>query len=173
MVQASSTAEMPAEGMQLNAPDARVPGGFWRRVLAAIIDGAIYSVVSFPLSFLFAFAIGMTGAMSGGDPQANSTMTIVLTLGSYLVSFVVMFFYYGWFYKNKGATPGKMLMRLRVSYADTGTHLSYWRTFGRETIGKMLSSMLLFIGFLMAGFRSDKRGLHDFMFKTQVTYEPK
>jgi len=100
-------------------------------------------------------------------------MAALLTVGSYVISFGIPLFYYVWFYKNKGATPGKMLMRLRVSRADTGTNLTYWRAFFRETIGKFLSAIVLCIGFLLVVFRQDKRALHDLLFNTQVTYEPK
>jgi uncharacterized RDD family membrane protein YckC len=157
----------------LDAPTTRVPGGFWRRVVAAMVDSATYSVLTFPITFLFGFAMGFSGVLSGTDPQHNTTMTTLLTLGSYFISFGIAFFYYGWFYKNKGATPGKMLMRLRIARADTGTNLTYWRAFGRETLGKILSSMVLCIGFLLVAVRQDKRALHDLLFNTRVTYEPK
>ena len=170
--EAFGSTRLAADGFQLDAPAARVPGGFWRRLVAAMIDSATYSVLSFPVTFLFGFAMGVSGVLSGTDPH-NTTIAALLTVGSYLISFAIAFLYYGWFYKNKGATPGKMLMRLRIARADTGTNLTYWRAFGRETLGKILSSMVLFIGFLLVVFRQDKRALHDLLFNTQVTYEPK
>ena len=39
---------------------------------------------------------------------------------------------------------------------------------GVETVGKFLSALILMIGFIMAGFRQDKRALHDLLFRTQV-----
>jgi uncharacterized RDD family membrane protein YckC len=170
--EAFGSTHLAADGFQLDAPAARVPGGFWRRVVAAMVDSATYSVLSFPVTFLFGFAIGVSGAWSGTDPH-NTAMAAILTVGSYLISFAIAFLYYGWFYKNKGATPGKMLMRLRIARADTGTNLTYWRAFGRETLGKILSSLVLCIGFLLVIFRRDKRALHDLLFNTQVIYEPK
>jgi uncharacterized RDD family membrane protein YckC len=160
-------------GFQLDAPAARVPGGFWRRAMAAMVDCATYSVLSFPVTFLFGFMMGLSSVFSGVDPQHNTTMAVLLTVGSYFISFAIAFLYYGWFYTHKGATPGKMLMRLRIARADTGTNLTYWRAFGRETLGKILSSIVLFIGFLLVLFRQDKRALHDLLFNTQVIYEPK
>jgi uncharacterized RDD family membrane protein YckC len=171
--EALGSTNLTTNGFQLDAPAARVPSGFWRRLVAAMVDSATYSVLSFPVTFLFGFAMGVSGVLSGTDPQHNTTMAALLTVGSYLISFAIAFLYYGWFYKNKGATPGKMLMRLRIARADTGTNLTYWRAFGRETLGKILSSMVLFIGFLLVVFRQDKRALHDLLFNTQVTYEPK
>ena len=43
----------------------------------------------------------------------------------------------------------------------------------RETVGKFVSAIVLLIGYLMAAFRQDKRALHDFLFSSQVTHEPK
>ena len=162
-----------ADGFQLDTPAVRVPGGFWRRFVAAMVDGATFSILASPFSALFGFVMGASGALHGVDQQPNPSMTALLMVGSYVISFVAMFLYYGWFYKNKGATPGKMLMRLRIAHADTGTNLTYWRAFFRETFGKMLSSIVLGIGFLLVVFRQDKRALHDLLFNTQVTYEPK
>jgi uncharacterized RDD family membrane protein YckC len=137
------------------------------------VDGAILSVLTMPLQFVFGALMGFGATMSGGEWQANGALMALTYLGSYLLSFSALFFYYGWFYKTKGATPGKMLMRLRVAYFDTGTHLTYWRAFARETLGKLVSGLLLGIGFLLVAFRRDKRGLHDLLLNTHVTYEPK
>lgn len=161
------------DALQLDAPTARIPAGFWRRVMAVLVDGAIYSILTMPLSVVLGIVVGFSGAMGGADPQSNATMVLLANTGSYLLSFAIVFLYYGWFYKRKGATPGKMLMRLRVSYFDTGTNLTYWRAFCRETFGKFVSAVLLCVGFLMVAFRRDKRALHDMLLNTQVTYEPK
>lgn len=82
--------------------------------------------------------------------------------------FVVIFFYYGWFYAEKSASPGKMLLNLEIKEAGTGRPLSYGRTFFRETTGKMLSGALLGIGYFIAYFRADHLALHDMIFDTRV-----
>jgi uncharacterized RDD family membrane protein YckC len=141
--------------------------------VAVVVDGAIVSVVTMPLNLVFGALMGFGATLSGDELQAHGGLLALTYLGSYLLSLLTLFFYYGWFYKTKGATPGKMLMRLRVASFDTGTNLTYWRTFARETLGKFASSILLGIGFLMVAFRRDKRGLHDLLCHTHVTYEPK
>ena len=161
------------DSIRLSAPPARIPGGFWRRAVAALLDGCIFSILTMPLTLLLGAAGGTFGALSGTDPQDHVALGLVVSVGSNLLSVVVVFFYYGWFYKNKGATPGKMLLRLRVSYADTGTNLTYWRAFWRETVGKILAAVPLGIGIFMVALRRDKRGLHDLLFNTQVTYDPR
>jgi uncharacterized RDD family membrane protein YckC len=168
----TALAHQKAEAFQLPAPAARLPGGFWRRAGAAMLDSIICSLLVMPVSFVFGAVLGMSGAFSGADPQSNVTLVLLVNLSSNLASLVAVFMYYGWFYKHKGATPGKMLLRLRVSYFDTGTSLTYGRAVARETVGKLLSGVLLGIGFLLVAFRHDKRGLHDILLHTQVTYEP-
>jgi len=171
--EATAPAHQTADGIQLDAPTARIPGGFWRRVAAVLLDGTICSILTMPITFVLGVVTGLSGALSGADLHSNAPLMLLLNVSSYVVSCTIVFVYYGWFYKHKGATPGKMLLRLQVASFDTGTHLTYWKAFGRETLGKMLSGMLLGVGFLMVAFRRDKRGLHDMLWHTQVTYEPK
>jgi uncharacterized RDD family membrane protein YckC len=141
------------------------PAGFWRRFLASFIDGIIVTVIQMPikipLTFIQMTAFGDSGTGLGG--YLGSTFV------SLIVSFATIFFYYGWFYSTKGATPGKMVMDLRVLREDTGTHLSYWRSFGREFVGKAILGMAtLGVGYLMAAFREDKKALHDLAFGSRV-----
>lgn len=88
-------------------------------------------------------------------------------IAALVLQVTVPLIYFGWFYTNKGASPGKMLMNLRISDAQ-GNNLSWGTTIGRESIGKFLSSICFFIGFLLVAFRKDKNALHDLMFNTQV-----
>jgi len=131
------------------------PAGFWVRFLAALVDGIIVTCIEFPIDRI----IGV---------DLNNLDFGLKSLASFAVSFTVIFFYFGWFYKNKGATPGKILMGLRVINKNNGKNLGYVRTFFRETLGKLCSGVIFFIGFLMAAFRSDKQALHDLIFDTQV-----
>ncbi len=158
-------------GIQLEAPNAQVPGPLGKRLVAAFVDGIILSIVTMPVSFLVGFGIGFYTATSGSEPSPE--MAALTEVASSLASLIAAFFYYGWFYSKKGASPGKMMMKLRISNSDTGTNISYWRGGLRETVGKLLSAVLLMVGYLIAVFRQDKRALHDLMFNTQVTYEPK
>ncbi|MES2965025.1 MAG: RDD family protein [Bdellovibrionota bacterium] len=142
------------------------PAGFWRRFLASFIDNIIVAVIQLPLKIPLAIVqtASMTTESGGGMVAYLASM-----FASTVVYFVVLFFYFGWFYVNKGATPGKMVLDLRVLREDTGTHLSYWRTFGREFVGKVVLGMAtLGVGYLLAAFREDKKALHDLAFGSRV-----
>ena len=64
------------------------------------------------------------------------------------------------------ATPGKRLLRLRVQGAEGGA-IGPLRALGRHLAGA-LSWALLNLGHAMAGWREDRRALHDLLAGTQV-----
>lgn len=139
------------------------PGGFWRRLLAYLIDTCIVSIVSIPFSLVVILLGGLAEESEELSPVALLLQLVLLLLGA-----IINFLYYGWFYKYKGATPGKMVLNLRVVNESTGTNIGFGTTFLREVIGKFLSSIILLLGYIMAGLRSDKRGLHDLIAGTRV-----
>jgi uncharacterized RDD family membrane protein YckC len=137
------------------------PAGFCIRLVAVIIDGIIMTIVHIPINMFFPTPNHMQYVQFDATTYTNIGINTLFSL-------IVIFFYYGWFYKNKGATPGKLAMDLRVINTENGQNLSYLRTFFRETVGKFISAMVFGIGFIMVAFRSDKKALHDLLFTTQV-----
>jgi uncharacterized RDD family membrane protein YckC len=139
-------------------------GGFWIRVVAAIIDGIIVQVVVMPLSFM---ARGVTGAagMMGGIPHAGLPL-----LGGLLGAVIGMFG--GWLYEalmessSRQATVGKMIFGMKVTDLS-GNRISFGRATGRH-FGKWISAMILCIGFIMVGLSERKQGLHDMLAGTLV-----
>jgi uncharacterized RDD family membrane protein YckC len=65
-----------------------------------------------------------------------------------------------------GATPGKLLLGLRVVQAD-GRPLGFTRIVLRS-LSKSLVCLTLGIGYLIVAFDEHKRGLHDFICNTRV-----
>ena len=59
------------------------------------------------------------------------------------------------------ATPGKKAMGIVVIDLD-GKRISFWRAFIRNC-GKIISGLILYIGYIMAGFTKKKQALHDMM----------
>jgi uncharacterized RDD family membrane protein YckC len=147
------------------------PGGFWIRFVAAVIDGAIIGLVTTPISQLLPFATKPDAEMirDKGLGVYFATLSVIWLTG-FAIALVAQFFYYGWFYSKKGASPGKMLFGLKVLNANTGTHLTYMQAFVREGLAKyFLSSLFTFgIGYLIAAFRDDKKTLHDLVCSTRV-----
>jgi len=74
--------------------------------------------------------------------------------------------YEGLFVSQMGATPGKMVLGMKVVRPD-GSRVELGRAIGRY-FAKILSALILCIGYLMVAFDSEKRGLHDLICDTRV-----
>ncbi len=126
--------------------------GFWIRAVAQTIDFTIFATFR---------AIDDVFFESQGPPEFSGIYWVWILLLSAFWPFYEIFFT-GKF----GATPGKMVCRLKVVNPD-GSRVSYLKALGRF-FGKFLSSLTLNIGYIMAGFDVEKRALHDRMCKTRV-----
>ncbi len=71
-----------------------------------------------------------------------------------------------------GATLGKYLMKLKVVNVE-GQKLSFISVLLRESVGRYLSTLILYIGYIMIGVDSGKQGLHDKIADTCVIYRHK
>jgi uncharacterized RDD family membrane protein YckC len=135
-------------------PDHVAYGGFWIRVVAYIIDGILLTIVCGVVDRLLGINI-LESDWDHYDPLAN------------VISLVI-----GWLYfallesSERGATVGKMVMGLRVVTSD-GRRLSFMNATGRY-FAKILSAIILCIGFIMIAFTDKKRGLHDMIAGTLV-----
>jgi uncharacterized RDD family membrane protein YckC len=150
------------EGVQpIGTPMAGVVyGGFWIRFLAVIIDGIIMGVVIFPISFAVGFGLGRSGGMDPANPPI--AQIALLELGILALALV----YQVWFNTQKGGTPGKLVLGLRVVTTD-GKFMTVPRAIGRF-FAYILSGMVFYIGYIIAGFDSEKRALHDHICSTRV-----
>ncbi|MFN7922049.1 MAG: RDD family protein [Bryobacteraceae bacterium] len=138
--------------------DARVYAGFWARFAAILIDGIILTIVTGGLTMVV-FAAGM-----GGDPSSPAWIGAFALLQ--LVDVAIGVGYVAWFLVNKGATPGKMALGLRVIRANGGP-ITYGLGVGRY-FASMVSGMILGLGYLMAIWDPEKRTLHDRICDTRV-----
>jgi len=138
-------------------------GGFWIRVVAAIIDSVIMRVVVAPVGMIFG-GLGMAGMMSGiphaGLHILGGGITIILLIfGSWLYEALMESSSYQ-------ATLGKMIFGMKVTDLN-GNRISFERATGRH-FAKWLSAMILGIGYIMVGFTERKQGLHDLLAGTLV-----
>ena len=132
--------------------------GFWIRFVAFMLDGLILII---PVAIIKIIA-GVIFVASGfaGSAQIISSIIYIAISWSYFASMT----YY------KGATLGKMIVGLQVK-SESGERLSSGRVVLRETIGKIISGIIIYIGFIMAGFTTKKQALHDKIAKTVVVYK--
>jgi len=132
--------------------------GFWIRWVAMAVDGIVLGTVFFLLSLLIGF--------SGSELIKNEVFVYSLNF----MSFIITWIYYSVMTYYKGATLGKMLVGIEVRSENLG-RLSLGKIILRETIGKIISYTILFIGYIMVAFTKKKQGLHDKIANTVVVYK--
>jgi uncharacterized RDD family membrane protein YckC len=140
-------------------PTAVVYGGFWMRFLAKFID---WLIVGVPLTILFMVLIFPRASSGGETTPADMILQLVFQVVGYAATGVYSVFFVG----RYGATPGKMACRLRVVRAD-GSAVTYGRATGRF-FAEVLSGLVCYIGYIIAGFDQQKRALHDHICDTRV-----
>jgi uncharacterized RDD family membrane protein YckC len=143
-------------------------GGFWIRFVAYLIDGIILVIAGTIVQFASLGSLRNAVLVEPGvQPGPEVFARILGTAGlAGLINFAIAATYETLFVSKLGATPGKMALSLRVVRPD-GSLLGLGRAFGRH-LAKILSGLILLIGFIMAGFDSEKRGLHDMICDTRV-----
>jgi len=101
-----------------------------------------------------------------------SVIEKICSLFNFYVPFELTFFIFAPAYLTiftwlRGQTPGKMLCGLTVIRKDDRP-CGFFRSFLRETLGKLLSGIIFSFGFLWAGLTRSKRGWHDYLAQTKV-----
>jgi uncharacterized RDD family membrane protein YckC len=140
-------------------------GGFWIRFAAVFIDGLLMQVVRVPLSLLLLGAVVTPFQRPGPNPAALSGALLTLGFASMLVAClyeVIMI-------RNFGATLGKMAVGVKVVRTD-GSGVGWGTSIGRYFM-RIVSAIILGIGYIMAGFDDEKRALHDRVCDTRVVYK--
>ncbi len=140
-------------------------GGFWRRVLAYIIDTIILWIAGAIISGVFlGSATGFTSLSPGSDPTAAFTGAM---LGVQAISFVLNWLYFALLESSSmQGTLGKKALGMIVTDLDGG-RIGFGRATGRY-FAKFLSAIILLIGFIMVAFTQRKQGLHDLIASTLV-----
>ena len=178
--------EAPAAGSATPMPPAPPPplqwvadpqpyAGFWKRLAAYIVDVVILWIPHLIIANLLGGAAAQT-AMMHTIENANNDPAVVMaaysvfwsamlpTLG---VQSLVTWAYFALFESSAmQGTPGKLAMGIRVT-DDQGRRISFLRATGRY-FGKIISSLTLCIGYMMAGWTERKQALHDMMASTLV-----
>ena len=133
--------------------------GFWRRLIAYAIDSLIIGV---PL-----MVIGRMFGWVTLEQTANSAEAYTTSSGFTLFAGVVATLYFVLMESSdKQATFGKSVFGLRVTNMQGG-RISLGQAFIRY-FSKFLSAMIVYVGFMMAGWTEKKQALHDKLAGTLV-----
>ena len=152
--------------------------GFWRRFWAYIIDSIIFGIILHGINYVIGMYLGSTFdqaalsqailAQNPQDSQAilNAMMDVMagpmvdVFFISIIVNFLVFWLYFAGF-ESSGmqATPGKSVLGIIVTDMN-GDRVTFGTATGRA-LGKYISALILYIGYLMVAFTKQKQGLHD------------
>jgi uncharacterized RDD family membrane protein YckC len=130
--------------------------GFWRRLGAVLID----AIILWLLQIAIAFGIGVFAGLSGASTSSLGGLLLIVD------SLFGLLYYAIQESSAAQATFGKRALGIIVT--DTqGRRVSFWRALGRY-LAKILSTLIIFIGYVMVAFTARKQGLHDLLAGTLV-----
>ena len=145
--------------------------GFWLRFVAVIIDGIIISILqSVVIMPIFAMLGVGFATTSGFDMNSISEEDAIGMIAAFMaaasaaltISFVIQTLYFTLMESSKyQATVGKMALGLKVTDMN-GNQLDFVKALLRQ-LGKIISGMIMMIGYIMAGVTEKKQALHDML----------
>ena len=129
--------------------------GFWIRVAASLLDSIWLLVLTLTL-----------GWMIYGSYYLEST-EFLLGSADFIISYVLPFIITLLFWAYKAATPGKMILSMKIVDANTLEKVSNGRLALRY-LGYYVSMLPLFLGFFWVAWDKRKQGWHDKIARTVV-----
>jgi uncharacterized RDD family membrane protein YckC len=142
--------------------------GFWKRFAAILIDKLIISVASLIILLPFIAMIGVSAFITERDVEAVGfflSMIIVYVIVAMMIV-IAEWLYFAIMESQRGATIGKMVLNIVVTDLN-GHRITFGRATGRY-FGKIISGMILYVGYMMAGWTQHKQALHDIIAGTLV-----
>ena len=132
-------------------------GGFWKRVLAFILDAIIIGVLTSVLVPLF----------GGGSIVQTGPGEFEINYGANAFGGLIGLVYFIGFWAWRGQTPGMIPFRLRVVKVQDGQRPDWIFSLLRY-VGLIISFVVIFIGVIWVAFDSRKQGWHDKIASTVV-----
>ncbi len=133
--------------------------GFWIRVAATIIDTIVFAIFLTPLT-IFVYGIEYYTAPEASFFQGPADVVISWILP--LVATVI-------FWVTLAATPGKLVLGLKVVDASAGEKIGVIKAFLRY-LGYFVSAIPVLIGYIWVAFDARKQGWHDKIAGTVVVH---
>lgn len=157
----AGAATLPAQGTA--DPNDVVDAGFIRRLGAYLIDSMLIGSVYYVVLMVGMVAVAIVAA--GQDFEGDGFM-IGLVLVYLLYPVLSLAYYAGMESSKMQATVGKLALGIKVVDSQ-GRQLGFGRAAARWA-GSIVSYLILYIGFFMAGWTRRKQALHDLMAGTFV-----
>ena len=147
----------PLTAQAINPPTSYA--GFWRRFAAILIDTVVLMVLGGVGGGLVGAVIGGVMGASGSDVELIGAVAGGV---GYVIGIVLNWLYFTLLESSqKQATLGKMALGIVVTDVN-GSRITFGRANGRYW-SKIVSALILLVGYLMAAFTEKKQALHDMM----------
>lgn len=129
---------------------------FWKRVVALLIDTVLLGIVGFVIGLILGLFLALLGASE-----------VVAGLLGNVLGLIVGWLYFALMESSPyQGTVGKIALGIKVTDLD-GNRIGFGRATGRH-FSKILSGLILCVGYIMAAFTDKKQGLHDMLANTLV-----
>lgn len=137
--------------------------GILVRFAAVLLDGVVPMAISIPAAIVLWIISLSLPSLPSDTMQIVAIFVVLLTyVGFMSYSALVLAM---WAY---GLTPGKWMLGIRVVKRDTAEPAGFWRMALREVVGKLISGILCYLGYIWALVDSSRQGWHDKIAKTLV-----
>ena len=113
-------------------------------------------LVDFAISVLVGIVGLVIGSAMGGD---GSVVNFVLSISYWIVVLVMV--------ATRGQSPGKIAIGIKIVKTD-GRPIGFGTTLLREVIGKIISSIIILLGYIWILFDGQRQGWHDKIASTYV-----
>lgn len=133
---------------------------FWARVVAVIIDMLIWMIISLPLLYL---VYGETYFMQDiNSPFIEGPADVIV---NWILPIIIVLI----FWTLKQATPGKLLLKMKIVDAKTGLRPTLLQFIIRY-LGYIPSTLIFLLGFIWVVWDKKKQTWHDKMAGTVVIF---
>jgi uncharacterized RDD family membrane protein YckC len=140
-------------------PPRETLAGFWRRLIAAVLDWLLVGIVAAAIGDLFGVEAPSPPSTDGGvNVQLAGTGPFILVELAYFTYFHAT---------SAGQSIGNKILGIRVLDAETGRSLPYARAFVRALMSN-LSALPCFLGFFWMLWEPRKRTWHDMVANSLV-----
>jgi uncharacterized RDD family membrane protein YckC len=161
---------IPSAPEEEECQDIGVYAGLGRRLIAFVVDFILLLMFDVVAAFVLGLTRGIQNLyfylvqhapVSALTPEGTSTALWGSIIASYgILLIVIPWIYFAGFESSRSqATPGKLLMRIVVTDLE-GNKPSFARVTLRH-FAKIISTLVIFLGFLMIGLTEKRQGLHD------------
>jgi uncharacterized RDD family membrane protein YckC len=137
--------------------------GFWIRVFANVLDGLLLAAINQALLF----ATGGWRVFGGGEGLGLGAIALVLGSSDIVVAGILPPVVIIGFWIALGASPGKLMLRLRIVDEPTGGRPTAWQCIGRYFMA-LIGILCVGLGYLWIAIDPRKQGWHDKLVRTLV-----